>query len=90
MLVFTICIPTAFEGLIFSLQNMFGGGDSTVLALIYLSYLCDNHQQACTLVMPLKCNNRVLNYFGKHAMIDVFLPFHSEISFLLYMLTSRE
>lgn len=32
--------------------------DSTVLALIYLSYLCWNHQQAC--IMPLKCNNRVL------------------------------
>lgn len=63
------------------------GRDGAPLAPIYLSYLRDDHQRSCTLVTPLKCNNRVLNYvFGgggggasKHKVIDVFLPFHFEI-----------
>lgn len=35
----------------------------------------NQHQQGRTLVAPLKCNKRVFNYFGKCAVIDVFLPF---------------
>lgn len=48
-----------------------GGGS----AEFWHRFICQKHQQACTLVTLLKCNNRVFNYFGKYAVIDVFLPF---------------
>lgn len=38
------------------------------------TFICHNHQQGCTLVTLLRCNNRVPNYFGKYAVTDVFLP----------------
>lgn len=58
-------------GLISTPQDMFGGES----AEFWRTFICHNHQQACTLVTLLKGNNRVPNYFGKYAVIDVFLPF---------------